>query len=380
MEKSQPSTSKEEEPIEVTCRGCGVAHPIKSIMIHIARSECKKSYSKEQELSLRKYSKEISSIKKAKLEKQKKKEIADRNSRTYQLKKDIIKEKYQKNRQQIAEVYQNKKVEIAIKNRKKRWDTAKKYDKVKRAKKYKEQRKQIAKKYKDDQEKMESNEGKQFMKIFDKASSDYYCKLRQELYEIASDNIFESMDHSSRYFTKFDFDQIHEKAERTSDREWAFAVSNPWGIGRAWFLPGKSIYIGAEERSLTKAFDTLFDERFSSLYEDVYDNAMDITVSSDLFWNDENDSLFVNQEKMDKLFSSNFEKEMDTCMGIEDLPKMISDIIKEESNVAMKKRFAEFKVDTRDRIRGHNYSRKKWASDRLEEMKEKFEKTGWTDE
>ena len=188
------------------------------------------------------------------------------------------------------------------------------------------------------------------------------------------------MDHSSRYFTKFDFDQIHEKALRTSDKEWAFAVSNPWGIDRAWFLPGKSIYIGAEERSKTKAFSTSFDERFFSLYEDVYDNAMDMTVLSDLLWNDEKDSLFVHQEKMDKLFASNFDKEMDICMDIQDLPEMISDIIKEELNVAMKKRFAKFKDDTRDKIMDHNYSRKKWASDRLEEIKEKFERTGWTDE
>ena len=394
MENSEPCTSNktEEETIEITCKSCKKNFKMKSIVQHITKSKCKATYSKDEELSLRKRSKELSSIKKAKLEKQNKVQIAARKAK-----------KEKENRVEIAarkaEKYKEKRVEISIKNRKKKWDTAKKYSKVKRAEKYREKKDLIAKKYKDEKEQMESNEGKRFLKIFDKISSDYYCTMRQKLYEEAFDTLCENRDDifpdDKSKFDKYKFDRVHEEARKISDIEWKYAVQNTYGEG---FLPGY-IYPGVEERSKKKAFDTLYDGRFYRLYENVYDNAMEKTILSDLFWGDDSDPALAHLKKieesyhdptkvhlikMQKLFDENFEKEMDDILALEDLPKMIEKIIEEELDIAIKKRFAEFKDYCLNfypyGVSCHNHCRKRWAIDTVEEIKKKFDILGWTDE
>ena len=91
---------------------------------------------------------------------------------------------------------------------------------------------------------MESDEGKQFLKIFDKASSDHYCETRQALYESAFETICENREDIIPD-TDEEFNKIHEEAFRISNREWTLAVQNTYGMDG--FLPGY-IYPGVEER------------------------------------------------------------------------------------------------------------------------------------
>ena len=84
----------------IICKGCKKNYPMKSIVQHVTKSNCKIYYSEEEEICLRNRSKEITNakhrIKKAENQKLKKVQIAKRKAKSYQLKMVQIEEKTNK--------------------------------------------------------------------------------------------------------------------------------------------------------------------------------------------------------------------------------------------------------------------------------------------
>ena len=55
-------------------------------------------------------------------------------------------------------------------------------------------------------------------------------------------------------------------------------------------------------------------------------------------------------------------------------------MIEDDLNDAVEERFEPFKKDILAKIRSHNTNRRKWAIGKLEKIKEKFHRIGWSDE
>ena len=144
-------------PVEITCQNCKKTYPVKSIVQHVMRSECKSFYTEEDERNLRNYSKELSKAKKALRYQANKDHIAKKKKETYDRNKEQIakkrKETYDRNKEQIAK----KRKETYDRNERSRWYQANKdqiaqrnkrcYDKIERARRYQRNKEIIAKKY-----------------------------------------------------------------------------------------------------------------------------------------------------------------------------------------------------------------------------------------
>ena len=63
MHENPNQETMELQPVMITCRGCKCDYPIKSIVQHVTKSNCKIYYSKEEETNLRKQSMEITNAK-----------------------------------------------------------------------------------------------------------------------------------------------------------------------------------------------------------------------------------------------------------------------------------------------------------------------------
>ena len=152
----------DQDQIRISCRKCKQTFTFTKggIINHVNRSECRNSYTQQQLTDLSEHSQKIRSAK-------------------HKIK---MAERYQRNKAQIADKYENNREEIA-----------KKYDKSKRAAKYQEKRKEISKKYKVDKQKRESDEGKQFFRIFEMVCQDIYSELRTMYYQAAFDKINNNM-------------------------------------------------------------------------------------------------------------------------------------------------------------------------------------------
>ena len=55
-------------------------------------------------------------------------------------------------------------------------------------------------------------------------------------------------------------------------------------------------------------------------------------------------------------------------------------MIDDDLNDAVEERFESFKKDIAAKTKGHSKKRRKWAIDKLEKIKEKFERLDWNDE
>ena len=109
-----------------------------------------------------------------------------------------------------------------------------------------------------------------------------------------------------------------------------------------------------------------------------YDITIESILMSDLFWNDRKVDEFYHLREMDRQFSIALEIEM--VKSSKSVIKKISEMIDDDLNDAVEERFEPFKKDIAAKIKGHNKKRRKWAIDKLEKIKEKFERLDWNDE
>ena len=177
-----------------------------------------------------------------------------------------------------------------------------------------------------------------------------------------------------RITDKVEFIKENE-ARKMADREFMLSVDNRWGD--EGFLRCNTFF-NVQEGVKKKAFTNLFDETFQSIYDQAYDITMESILMSDLFWNDRKVDEFYHLREMDRQFSIALEVEMEKSS--KSIIKKISEMIDDDLNDAVEERFESFKKDIAAKTKGHSKKRRKWAIDKLEKIKEKFERLDWNDE
>ena len=223
------STKMEQEVISVSCIYCQGTYPMKSIVQHAVRSECKSKYTDIQLSNLRKHSTELSKAKKAKRYQHKKEEysqyylerkeklalkyqenklaIAKKYNKTerakkyqdkkveiaqtYQDKKDEIAQMYQDKKAEIAQKYQSNRVKIALNYSNKKADIAKKYDKKRRQEAYKKVMAKIAHEKERLKNNKKSEEGFEFSRLCDRIFNDIYYEIKDEYMNTAFIEIYD---------------------------------------------------------------------------------------------------------------------------------------------------------------------------------------------
>ena len=126
------------------------------------------------------------------------------------------------------------------------------------------------------------------------------------------------------------------------------------------------------ERTTNKAFTTVFKDKYISIYNETYDDAMDkymISDNSSLVWELEDN------KQIDLNFDRILNEELEASKAI--VYEEIKDMVEEEFKLAVRKKWFIFKTDINEKMLLCNKRRKQWALQKLEEIKHTF-KESWS--
>ena len=189
----------------------------------------------------------------------------------------------------------------------------------------------------------------------------------EEVIETAMDNAHEKVR-----------DKIIQKtAKDVFDLEWDHAMNKydykPDGE------EGKGTFLHVAERTINKAFSTIFKDKYINIYENAYDIAIEkfmLSDNSSLVWKFED---FINiwnyDKKIDWHFDHILSEELEASKSA--VYEELKDIVEEEFQVAIRKKWFIFRDDIRNKMLLCNTRRKKWALQKLEEIKNTF-KDSWS--
>ena len=200
--------------------------------------------------------------------------------------------------------------------------------------------------------------------------------------------IFTAMEDS---FAK-EKDRIIQKAVKdVFEMEWEHAM-NKYSDGK----PGNGTFDSVSERTINKAFATVFKEKYINIYENAYDNALDKFMLSDNsarvwqhedvrdYYNKEFDCInhdaFLSEGHMSHEFNKLLTQELEASEKL--VHDEIVEMIEEEFYRAFLKKWYNFKSDIRKKMLSCNGTRCEWALKKLREIERTFQRphNRWEDE
>ena len=165
---------------------------------------------------------------------------------------------------------------------------------------------------------------------------------------------------------------IQKAAKNLFDLEWGHSMEkNEYNPD-----PKKSTFSQIMEKSINKSFATVFKEKFIGIFQEVYATAIDkfmLSDNSSLVW--EVEEWFPKQdEHINYRFDEVLAKEVEASKPL--VFDEIDDLVRDEFEVACRKKIFYFQNDVHEKMLECNIRRKKWALQKLNEIQNTF-KNNW---